>query len=282
MNCKKCKAKLQNNSIYCDKCGVPTDFVKTNLSSFKTIKEVFTDPEASMNKHIGYSFIVFLLSILPAFILLQLITAYLKNIHPFFFYALNLLAIALFAPFWTIAIAKETDYLKSPSRIKDYFKLIRFYPSQLFLSIIAMLYLLLLKLICQGDPILNLVHFILILYGLAVIIHAPSIMFDQQINAFAALRKSYVFGKHTIRWQNFFLSVTIVLINLPAYLLTLYAKYLTKYNDIGSWIATVVVAIIAVFCMLYSFPLSWQLIKSQYKKYKTHEILDKNIEKEIG
>ncbi|HPY96212.1 MAG TPA: zinc ribbon domain-containing protein [Candidatus Cloacimonadota bacterium] len=282
MNCKKCKGKIPANSIFCNHCGTATSFVKENLSASKTIREVFSTYSKHNSKHISFSLITFIFSVVPLILGLYLLHRYFVNIRPFFYYALNLLVISLFMPFWLIALAKEDDFFSKSSHISEYFALLRHYPTQLALCIISSLYLLLLKLICQGDPILNLVHFILIIYGLAIVLHVPSMMFENPICPIKVIKKAYTFGKHTIRWQNVYLSIFIVIVNVPAFLLMLYANSLTKYNMLNTWIISIIALLLGIAYSLIIFPFSWQLIRSQYQKYKDNGILEKNIEKEVS
>jgi len=282
MNCKKCKAKLENNSIYWNQCGIPTGFVKQHLSAFKTFGEVYNAYKGNMSKHFGISLIIFILSVLPVFTGLYLIKENFNQLSPFLFYAVSLVVLMIFVPFWIIPLSKKGNYLESSSQLSDFFAFIKHYPSALFLCFLSVVYLLLLKVICQGDPILNLVHLVLIIYGLAIMLHVPSLVFEKKMSPLAALKMAYISGKHTIRWQNVFIVMILTLINVPGLLLIRYAEYLTRYNEMSSWIVSIIIFLVASAYLFVAFPLSWQLIKSQYQKYAEQGIFEKNIEKEIA
>ncbi len=282
MNCKKCKSKLEANSVYCNQCGSPTGFVKEHLSAFKTFSEVYNAYKNNMGKHFSISFIAFLLSVLPVIIGIYFVQQYFHQLNPFLFYAMNLAVLMVFVPFWIIPLAKNGNYLDTASSISDFGTFIKHYPATLMLSFISVIYLLFLKLICQGDPILNLVHLVLVIYGLAIILHVPSLIFDRKQSPWLALKTAYVSGKHSIRWQNVFIVMILTLLNLPGFLLIRYAQYLTRYNEVSSWVVSIIVFLLGSACLFITFPLSWQLIKSQYQKYADNGIFEKNIEKEIS
>ena len=107
----------------------------------------------------------------------------------------------------------------------------RFYPQLLLFTFIMAIYFAFLKLICQGDPILNIVRFILVLWGLAIAFPIPFLIFfygnNQEGNAgniITLFKKGYYAGKY-LRWQQFALiffcgilniiSVFLILIPLP-------------------------------------------------------------------
>jgi hypothetical protein len=89
----------------------------------------------------------------------------------------------------------------------------KYYPKFLFFILLIVLYFAFLKLICQGDPILNLVRLVLILWGLAIAFPVPMLIINREESVFQSVKKGYIAGKY-LRWHQINL-IALSLFNLP-------------------------------------------------------------------
>lgn len=282
MNCKKCKAKLENTAIYCSQCGVPTGFVKEHLSAFNTFSQVVNTNKGKVWKHFAVSGPAYLFGLIPIILINELLTRYLGGINHNLYYGLFLLLSAIFLPFFIMPLAKKDIFSETRSRISDYFSNFKYYFKTLLICELFALYLIALYIICQGDPILNLVHLVMFFYGIAIFFHAPSLVYHEGLSVLNAIKTAYISGKHTIRWQNFFLTLMMLLISVPVVIAYFWSEGISQYNDFNSMIFSNIIRGIATIYSFAIIPLIYQIINTQYQKYRDHQIFSRNIEKEIS
>lgn len=279
MNCKKCKAKIDNFEVYCPKCGVPTGIVKEKMSAFKTFSEVYNKYKGNQTKHFSMSLFAVLYCIIPLVGIKMLFNQFAGEYNNLIMYGLLLLVSTLFIPFIIIPLAKKNDYYSVNSQAQEYKESLKYYPKFFLLSIISALYLIALRYICQGDPILNLVHLVMVFYGFAIVMPVPLLIVDKNLSVKDALRLSYKSGLYTYRWQCFFMTLIIGVINLPGFLMTFYSYRLTAYNEVSAWVFSIILFLLASAYCFVAFPLSWQLIKDLYRKFDENHSFDKIAEK---
>jgi hypothetical protein len=262
MNCKKCKAKIENNEIYCPQCGIPTGVVKEKMSAFKTFSEVYRNYKANKNKHFSMSLFAFIYGIIPLVAAKFAVNEFLSDSHRIIVYAIYLLVSSLFVPFLLAPLCKNGEYYGTNSQTSEYKEALGYYPRLLLMSILFALYLIAFRVICQGDPILNLVHLVMIFYGIAIFMPVPYLIKSRDLGVWKALKVSYKSGLYSYRWQFFFMTILILLVNLPGFLFMFYAYKLTAYNESSAWITSAVLFVLSTAWSFIVFPFSWQLIKS--------------------
>lgn len=199
--CSQCSKELQTNDLYCKTCGTPSEVFITGLSAKKTCKETWEEINPIKAKFYTFSIFFALCLLFPTgFLIYFTLSSFLYN---------NLV-ILITLPLLMIPLAfDKRDYT-----ISNYFKHISKYPFFLMGTFIIQVVFIFIKLICSGqDPILNIVHFILVLYWLAVIMPYPLVLVKKGRNPVKALIISYKAGKEP-RWQQFFILVYCTLINL--------------------------------------------------------------------
>jgi len=227
MFCKECKNKLVSIDLYCSHCGNPTVALKQHFN----IKNVLTQASKSAQTQ-KESFYFFNLSIA----LLILFVVYLAHFQiifqtVFYNYIFLNISVVLLSPFLLLSFATIPEQKNLPDTFQ-------FYPKLLLFTTSVALYFATLKIICQGDPILNLVRFILVLWGLAIAFPIPFLIFNHSKHKGRLIFKAYLAGKY-LRWQQFALCVilgfcSLVSIWLPSSLVfignTMYIWY-KKQNE---------------------------------------------------
>ena len=93
----------------------------------------------------------------------------------------------------------------------------------IFMSMMV-LYFFFLKIICQGDPILNLVRMVLVCWSIAIVFPVPVLMVTRDESVFKSISRAYIAGKY-LRWHQFCLcfvlaALLILLISLAFVLLS--------------------------------------------------------------
>ncbi|MFO7660240.1 MAG: hypothetical protein R6V77_04945 [Candidatus Cloacimonadaceae bacterium] len=119
----------------------------------------------------------------------------------------------MFVPFR--AVCKSDSYKID---VRDYFSSFKSYFRYLMFSLISVLFYLAIFLICQGDPILNLVWLVLVLYWVAIVLPVPVIMERFNLNAFKAVKLSYKY-LGDLRWNVFLMALILTVANFLAILL---------------------------------------------------------------
>jgi len=111
------------------------------------------------------------------------------------------------------------------------------------------------KIICTGyllniaiDPVLHIVRLVMVLYWIAIVVPAPVLMVRKSLNPIKAIIVSYKAGKET-RWQQFFLAIRIVLVNVLG-------------------------AAIVGLGLLVTIPLSYLQLEKYYSKMEEYELFE--------
>jgi hypothetical protein len=199
MNCQSCKKKVSTIDIYCLSCGVPTEGYKAHFK----IKDVLQTA-----KHLSKSNVKSLLFSNIAFSLILFLALYFIN-NNFIsdnvwikYVLINVLVITvvpfLFLPFGQIL---PPDVRSKMSEWQCYTKFVQ-------LSFCVALYFFILKVVCQGDPILNLVRLVMVCWGIAIVFPVPYIIFTRDEPLWSSIKRAYIAGKY-LRWHQFLLSIII-------------------------------------------------------------------------
>ena len=216
---KNCTAKLDEHAIFCSECGEPTDALSGPLSAKKNYQEAWKEFKQIKTKF--YPFSIFM--IFTAFLLILLSVLFSRSLAESFnidHYLFVNLVLLILVPFVLVPFSFEPGFLKEHFTISGYFKELKNYPKFFMLTLVYILYFALLKVLCTGfqlgiatDPILHLVRLVLVLYWITIMLPSPILIIRKKVNAFKAVVLCYKASAET-RWQQFFLVLKIVFINI--------------------------------------------------------------------
>ncbi|MDP8220727.1 MAG: hypothetical protein P9X26_05240, partial [Candidatus Stygibacter frigidus] len=202
-------------------------------------KNTWQKQKKEYTKYLGLGLFITLVFIIPIAIL-----SYIFRNN----YWITNLCLLFLVPFTLIPFALKEDLTFS-----NYAANIKYYPQFWLLTLIAILYFFALKVICTGylldimvDSVLHIVRLIMVLYGIACVIPVPVLMVEKKIDPLRAIIYSIKAG-HETRWQQFFTSIHIFLINLLG-------------------------ALCLMAGLLVSLPFTYVLIRNYYLKMEEYEL----------
>jgi hypothetical protein len=236
-----CNTELHEHQIYCHVCGEPTSALKTGLSAGSNFREVWEQHKKGYSQYLGLGLFLSLAVYIPIFILIYLFWGQ---------YWLTNLVMLFSLPFALIPFAQKDDLT-----VKNYIAGLRHYPRFWVFVLLAELYFFVLKVICTGflldimvDPVLHIVRLIMVIYGIVCAIPALNLSVEKKIKPHIAIYRSIIAG-HETRWQQFFVAVQVLLINLAG-CVCLFAG------------------------LLFTLPLSYRLIRNYYLRMHEYELFD--------
>jgi len=187
MRCEYCGAAIVGDPTFCASCCKSTRLLATELSAGQTLRDVYADGRWKKQKRLALVMLLPLLAFFASFLFLRDSEYYLS---------LLVLLPLLLAP-----LAQGSPWYK---------KLLRFFP----FAVCFVCYLFALRLLCQGDHILNLVYLIMCNYGLSLCVPLVT-----KMSKGGKLLGSMVWSIKKIkesRWQQIFLLWALFVINILA------------------------------------------------------------------
>ena len=213
MLCKKCKKKTEPMDLYCLECGTPTESYKEHFNVRSLLKK--SSEETNTYKPNFHFFYIIVMLVILLFIGLAHFQVFSEK--ALFNYIYLNVSMILVIPFLLLPFGTISEYRNEPAKLSDTFK---FYPKLMLLILCLSIYFAVLKIICQGDPILNLVRLILVLWGLAIVFPVVFLIFNRNsepqmdtLTIFRLIKKAYIAGKY-LRWHQFSLCLILGVINL--------------------------------------------------------------------
>ena len=233
MICKTCKKKNDQLDLYCLHCGTPSESYKLHFKVSEILKRSNEAAKKQKSNFHFYYIIVALIILLAVYLANFNIISdnYLFN-YVFLNISMVILLPILMLPFSPPlseggkgAIPPLTEGGRGaipPLTEGGRGELFKFYPKLLIFTLIVVLYFAFLKLICQTDPILNLVRLVLVVWGIAIVFPVPFLIFNDNnnTNIIRIIYKAYNAGKY-LRWQQFSLCFILAIMNSVAVLLLL-------------------------------------------------------------
>ena len=196
LHCKNCKAKLADIDIYCLMCGRPTEEYKKQFKLSEILKSAKSktalEPHVNIIYYITIAFVFFSVIYLFVFDLIN-ISYWIDYIN------LNIIMIFL-CPLLILPLANILD-----NERKIQFK---YYPKLVIFTFFMALYFFVLKIVCQGDPILNIVRFVMVLWGVSIVFPVPFLIFTKSDSVIKLILKGYIAGKY-LRWHQLSLSLIL-------------------------------------------------------------------------
>lgn len=220
MRCQHCNEKLANHDLWCVKCGKQSTLISNELSAKKNLNETWSKYKVYRGSNFPVGIWAFLTGFLPLLVLIWVLNFALPAMSLWKFIVLHSIVWTLFIPvlFVPFKAVCKTDGYKID--IKDYFNSFKSYIRYLPLAFISVLFYVIIFVICQGDPILNLVWLVLVLYWVAIILPVPVIIERYNIGAFSALKISYK-EAGDLRWNLFLMTIILFIADVLATLLLL-------------------------------------------------------------
>ena len=216
MVCKSCKKNITEIDIYCLSCGTPTENYKQHFSIKKTLQAAKAAAKAD-----NVNLIFYYIPIALVLIVLVCITGYnvLSESYWLNYALLNISAIFI-VPLLILPLSLVTKEKDDTPRLSQALK---YYPKLLVFVALIALYFFALRTICQGDPILNLVRLVLVLWGIAIAFPVPFLIFTRDEAVFKSIKRGYIAGKY-LRWHQFGMSLvlgSLLLVSIPLALVPL-------------------------------------------------------------
>jgi hypothetical protein len=197
MLCKKCRVKIADIDIYCQSCGTPSESYKKQFR-LQAILQSAKDAKMPIESSFGIytiSIAILIVAIVVVFGFSVVLPALSETAS---YYILNA-SLVFVIPLLILPLQNTID-----PRVGFRIDFSHYPRLALFVFFVA-IYFWFLKLICQGDPILNLVRVILVLWGLAIVFPVPYLIFSKDEPVHKLIYKAYLGGKY-LRWHQFFLS----------------------------------------------------------------------------
>ena len=221
MVCKSCKKKLSTIDIYCLSCGVPTEGYREQFRLKKIIG--LAKEGCSLDKTNNIFYVISVALVMIAFVYI-VENNFISESYWVNYISMNLFMV-LFVPLLMLTFGAGRRELEAGSLETGFiFAFKKYYMKLVIFVFLVVFYFFILRVICQGDPILNLVRLILVCWGIAIVFPVPFLIFSRDESVFCSIKKAYIAGKY-LRWHQFslsfvlagmlLLSVLLVLVPLP-------------------------------------------------------------------
>jgi len=215
MKCQYCNGKLAIHDLWCVNCGKRTDVISKDLSAISSLKLSWAKYKSVKGKNLPVGILSVLIGILPIYFLLWAFNFTTPDLPVWQVLMIRNIAWLLIIPMTLVQftqICKRDDYILS---VKDYLAAFNTYFKYILFILVSVVYYLVIHFICQGDPILNLVWLVLVVYWITVILPCPILMERFKINVFKAIRLSYK-DAGDIRWNLFLMIILLFSLNFIA------------------------------------------------------------------
>jgi len=215
MRCQNCNEKTAPHDLWCVKCGKRTDILGSELSAVKSLANTWKNYKQVKGNNLPVGIIAALSGVLPLFLLLWLMNYTLPAMPLWQFITLHILVWTIFVPVLLVPFKSvcKSDDVKID--LKSFISSFKSYGQYFLFSFISVVFYVGIFFVCQGDPILNLVWFVLVLYWIAIVLPVPVLMQRYSLGAGKAILMTY---KHAgdVRWNIFLMAIILTLINLLA------------------------------------------------------------------
>ncbi|MBN2829761.1 MAG: hypothetical protein JXR56_05530 [Candidatus Cloacimonetes bacterium] len=212
MRCKHCNNNLQPTQIWCESCGHQTELLKKELSVRTLIKEIIPRYKENINNNYGIGFLLAYAVLLPILALVFMHSEVSLTGRSFIDYLIYNLLFIIITPFAFLPFYIFEKQENGRVSIKDYISVLKYYPAMLMFAFANFLFYFAVKYICIGDPILNLVRVVLVLYWPAIVLPVPFLVSKTGQNPFKVIYKCYK-KLGDVRWKFFFIWTFLLLVN---------------------------------------------------------------------
>jgi hypothetical protein len=215
MRCQNCNEKTAPHDLWCVKCGKRTDVLGNELSAVKSLANTWKIYKQSKGNNLPVGIIAALSGVIPLFLLLWLMNYTLPSMHLWQFIIIHTFVWTLFIPVLLVPFESVCKRDDMKIDIKSFFSAFKSYGQYVLFSFISAVFYVIIFFVCQGDPILNLVWFVLVLYWIAIVLPVPVIMQRYNLGAGKAIFMAYK-NAGDVRWNIFLMAIILTLVNLLA------------------------------------------------------------------
>jgi hypothetical protein len=215
MRCKYCNEKLAPHDLWCVKCGKRSEILSDELSAVKSLKNTWNLYNPVKGNNLPVGILATVTGVIPMIVLIWILNYALPGMLLWQFILLHSVVWTLFLPLMIIPfkqVCRTDDY---KINVSGFFNSFRAYPAFMLFSLISVLFYVIIFYLCKGDPILNLVWLVLVLYWIAIAIPVPVLMVRYNINAWKAVKLSYKYAGD-VRWNIFLMVIILFVINIIA------------------------------------------------------------------
>ncbi|MFB3844926.1 MAG: hypothetical protein ACE14O_04140 [Candidatus Cloacimonadaceae bacterium] len=215
MRCSHCNEKLAVHDLWCAKCGRRTEVYSKDLSAVKSLKETWNKYKPIMGQNFPVGIWAALTGILPLIAMIIIFNYFFPSIPKWYALLIRNVVFLFFLPVLFVPFHAACAQDDNKIKVKDFFHSFTHYDNYWIFSLISVLYYLVIYFVCKGDPILNLVWLVLVMYWVAIVIPVPILMERYRLNAWQAIKLAYK-KAGDVRWHIFALGLILMLINLLA------------------------------------------------------------------
>jgi hypothetical protein len=218
MRCPHCNEKTANHDLWCVKCGKQTELVSKDLSAIRSLKLSWNNYKAFRGSNLPVGISAALTGALPLIFFIWLLNYALQQLPKLQLMVISNLVWLFFIPIMLVpfsAVCKKDNYEIDTN---EFFSSFKYYFRYGVFSLISVLFYLIILFLCKGDPILNVVWLVLVIYWIAIVLPVPILMERYELNAFKAIKIAYK-QLGDLRWNIFLLIIALVVVNILAVLL---------------------------------------------------------------
>jgi hypothetical protein len=215
MRCQHCNEKLAPHDLWCIKCGKRTEALSKELSAVKSLKETWKKYKPVKGHNLPVGIIATLTGIIPLAVLIWILNFALPDMPVWQLTTMNAVIWTFFIPVLLVPFKVICSIDDEKVSTLGFFTSFKSYPNYFFLTFLSVLFYVIIFFLCKGDPILNLVWLVLVLYWIAIVMPVPVLMMSYSINAWKAVKMSYKHGGD-VRWNIFLMVLILAIINAIA------------------------------------------------------------------
>lgn len=218
MRCPHCNEKTAVHDLWCVKCGKHTELITKELSATKSLNSSWTKYKAVRGRNLPVGILAALTGFIPVYILIWLQNYAMLDLPKWQLMTLSNVVWLFFIPILLVPFKAVCRKDNNEIDVKEFLASFKSYFSYFLLSLSSVVFYLVIFYLCKGDPILNLVWLVLVIYWIAIIIPVPVLMERYNLNAFKAIKFAYK-QAGDVRWNLFLMAILLVVTNILATLL---------------------------------------------------------------
>lgn len=215
MRCRFCNERLAPHDLWCVKCGKRTEVLNRDLSATKSLNESWKKFKPLKGQNLPVGIVATLTGIIPLIILIWVLNYAFPFMAKLGQMSMHIIVWTFFIPVLVVPFREVCRSDGYTLTTKAYMSSFKAYGQYLVFSFISVVFYVTIFFVCKGDPILNLVWLVLVLYWVAIALPVPVLMQRYQINAWEGIRISYK-RAGDVRWNIFLMVIILFITNVLA------------------------------------------------------------------
>jgi hypothetical protein len=215
MRCTHCNEKLAIHDLWCVKCGKHSNVLVGDLSALKSLDRTWKNYKPFQGQNFPVGILATLTGVIPTFVIIFLLILINAQMQLWKHLIISNAIWLFFLPILLVPFKVVCSKDSYKVNVKDFFQPFKAYFSFLVLSFMSILFYLIIYLICRGDPILNLVWLVLVIYWVAIVTPVPVLMQRYSIGSIKAIALSYK-KAGDVRWNIFLMIIILTIANVLA------------------------------------------------------------------